>query len=69
MLVRIDEATVENGCLQMVADHPHRGLFRARAPRTEADMAGMQFEYCAEKHRSFAADIEREAGREYVFRV
>jgi 2-aminoethylphosphonate dioxygenase len=115
-LVCIDEATIENGCLQMVAGHQHRGLFRSWEPLTEADMAGMNFEYCptqpgdvvffdsyaphaseanmsdrirriyfatynrlsegdhleryyADKHRSFPPDIERETGREYVFRV
>jgi 2-aminoethylphosphonate dioxygenase len=115
-LVCIDEATVENGCLQMVAGHQHRGLFRSWEPLTEADMAGMAFEYCptssgdvvffdsyaphaseanlsdrirriyfatynrlsegdhleryyADKHRSFPPDIEREAGKDYVFRV
>lgn len=116
VLVCIDEATIENGCLQMVAGHQHRGLFRVWEPLTEADMADMKFEYCptkpgdvvffdsyaphasepnmsakirrlyfatynrlsegdhleryyADKHKSFPPDIEREAGREYVFRV
>ena len=43
VMVCIDEATVENGCLKMVAGHHRRGLFRSWEPLTEADMAGMEF--------------------------
>ncbi|MFQ5783747.1 MAG: phytanoyl-CoA dioxygenase family protein, partial [Alphaproteobacteria bacterium] len=115
-MVCIDEATLENGCLNMVAGHHKRGLFREWEPLTEEDMAGMEFiacptkpgdlaffdsyaphasepnmsdtirrlyfvtynrlsegdqmaRYYADKHRSFPPDIEREAGKEYVFRV
>jgi len=43
VMVCIDEATVENGCLQLVAGHQHRGLLREWEPLTEEDMAGMDF--------------------------
>lgn len=115
-MVSIDEATVENGCLKMVAGHHRRGLYREWEPLTEADMADMDFVSCptkpgdialfdcytphasdpndsetvrriyfatfnrlsegdhlerhyADKHASFPPDIERVAGREYVYRV
>lgn len=42
-MVCIDEATVENGCLQIAAGHQSRGLFRSWEPLTDADMAGMTF--------------------------
>lgn len=116
VLVCIDEATVENGCLQMVAGYQHKGLYRVWEPLTEEDMKGMKFEYCptkpgdvvffdsyaphaseanmsnrirrlyfatynrksegdhldryyADKRKSFPPDVEREPGKEYVFRV
>jgi len=116
VLVSIDEATVENGCLQMVSGHHQRGLFKSWEPLGEADMAGMDFVHCptrpgdvvffdcfaphasdpnmtgetrriyyatynrasagehmaqyyADKHKSFPPDIDRDPGKEYVFRV
>ncbi len=116
VMVCIDEATLENGCLKMVAGHHKRGLFREWEPLTEADMEGMEFVACptkpgdlaffdsyaphasepnmsdtirrlyfatynrlsegdqmaryyADKRKSFPPDIEREPGKEYVFRV
>ncbi len=116
VMVCIDEATLENGCLKMVAGHHRRGLFREWEPLTEEDMAGMEFvpcptapgdlaffdsyaphasdpnlsdkvrrlyfatynrlsagdhmeEYYADKRKSYPPDIEREPGKEYVYRV
>jgi hypothetical protein len=116
VLVCIDEATIENGCLEVVSGHHKRGLFRSWEPMTEADMQGMKFvpvptkpgdliffdcyaphqskpnlsdkirrlyyatynklsagdhqaQYYADKHRNYPPDIEREPGKEYVFRV
>ena len=115
-MVCIDEATLENGCLKMVAGHHRRGLFREWEPLTEEDMEGMEFvpcptkpgdlaffdsyaphasepnlsdkirrlyfatyngfsegehmaQYYADKHNSYPPDIDREAGKEYVYRV
>jgi ectoine hydroxylase-related dioxygenase (phytanoyl-CoA dioxygenase family) len=115
-LVSIDDATVENGCLQLVAGHHQRGLFKSWRPLSEDDMAGMDFVHCptkpgdvvlfdcfaphasepnmtgetrrvyyatynraadgyhmaqyyADKHKSFPPDIDRDPGKEYVFRV
>ncbi len=43
-LVAIDEATAENGCLELAAGHHARGLIgREWAPLTEDDMRGMEF--------------------------
>jgi len=43
-LVSIDEATVENGCLELAAGHHRRGLIGQEwAPLTEHEMAGMAF--------------------------
>ncbi len=116
VMVTIDEATIENGCLQLVAGQHQRGLFRMWEPLTENDMKGMEFvphptkpgdlvffdcytphaseanmsnqirrlyfatynrlsagdhkaRYYADKRKSFPPDIERIAGKEYVFRV
>ena len=116
VMVCIDEATLENGCLKMVAGQHKRGLFREWEPLTEEDMEGMAFvpcptkpgdlaffdsytphaseanmsdkirrlyfatynrlsegnhlaEYYADKRKSFPPDIEREPGKEYVYRV
>lgn len=116
VMVCIDEATVENGCLQLVAGYQDQGLYREWEPLTDEDMAGMDFihyptkpgdmvffdcyaphasdpnltettrrlyfatynrlsagdhmvQYYADKHRTFPPDIDREAGKEYVFRV
>jgi len=115
-LVCVDEATVENGCLKMVAGHHKRGLFSSWEPLTDKDMADMDFVTCptkpgdlvffdcyaphasdpnmsdnirriyfatynklsegdhlehyyADKRKTYPPDIEREAGKEYVFRV
>jgi hypothetical protein len=43
VLVSIDAATVENGCIEMVAGHHKRGLFRSWEPLTDDDMKGMSF--------------------------
>jgi 2-aminoethylphosphonate dioxygenase len=43
VLVCIDEATIENGCLQMVSGFQHRGLYREWEPLTDDDMADMEF--------------------------
>lgn len=116
VMVCVDEATLENGCLKMVAGHHKRGLFREWEPLTEEDMEGMEFvpcptkpgdivffdsyaphasepnmsdnirrlyfatynrlsdgdrmdEYYADKHKSLPPDIDREAGKEYVYLV
>lgn len=43
-LVSIDEATGENGCLELVAGHHTRGLVgKEWTPLTERDMQGMRF--------------------------
>ncbi|MBT4218422.1 MAG: phytanoyl-CoA dioxygenase family protein [Rhodospirillaceae bacterium] len=116
VLVCIDEATVENGCLQMVAGNHTRGLYRSWEPLTEDDMADMDFVHCptkpgdivffdcyaphasdpntsdktrriyfatynklsegdhlaqyyADKHENYPPDIDRLAGKDYVYRV
>jgi 2-aminoethylphosphonate dioxygenase len=116
VLVSIDEATVENGCLQLCAGHHKRGLFQLWEPLTEKDMQGMAFKhlptkpgdlvffdcyaphasdpnltertrrlyyatynrksagdhmarYYADKHKNYPPDVDRAAGKEYVFRV
>ncbi len=46
VMVCIDEATPENGCLELVAGHHKRGLFRKWEPLTEEDMEGMDFVPC-----------------------
>jgi hypothetical protein len=43
VLLSIDEATIENGCLQICAGHHKRGLFQSWEPLTEKDMLGMEF--------------------------
>jgi len=43
VMVCIDEATIENGCLQLVAGHQDRGLYREWEPLTDEDMADMEF--------------------------
>ena len=49
VLVSIDEATVDNGCLQMCAGHHQEGLFRSWEPLSEDDMADMEFVHCPTK--------------------
>lgn len=116
VMVCIDAATVENGCLQLVKGQHRKGLFREWEPLTDEDMADMNFEnypthpgdvvffdcytphasepnltdqtrrlyfatynplsqgdhlqqYYSDKHKTFPPDIDREQGKEYVFRV
>ncbi|MEN8133196.1 MAG: phytanoyl-CoA dioxygenase family protein [Pseudomonadota bacterium] len=42
-LVGIDEATLENGCLQVAAGHHDKGMFKEWTPLTEKYMQGMKF--------------------------
>ena len=44
VLISIDKATIENGCLELCARHHNKGLFKSWEPLNEADMAGMVFE-------------------------
>ena len=116
VLVCIDDATIENGCLQVVAGHHQGTRYSEWAPLTAADMAGMELIACptrrgdiilfdsytphasepnmtdqvrriyfatynrlsegdhlaayyADKRKSYPPDVERETGKEYVFRV
>ena len=116
VLVSIDAATLENGCLELCRGHHQRGLFNSWEPLSEADMEDMRFEpaptapgdvvffdcyaphqsspnmsdtvrriyyatynrasdgdhmaqYYADKFKNFPPDIDRQAGKEYVFRV
>lgn len=116
VMVCIDEATVENGCLEMVAGRHKEGLLREWEPLTEADCRDMKWisaptkpgdvvffdsyaphrsapndsnktrrlyfatynrasagdmmeRYYAEKYKSFPPDIDREAGKEYRYKV
>jgi hypothetical protein len=39
----IDEATAENGCIELVAGHHRRGLFESWRPLSEEEMTGMAF--------------------------
>ena len=43
VMVCIDEATIDNGCLQLVAGYNNKGLYREWEPLTEEDMQGMEF--------------------------
>ena len=43
VLVSIDAATIENGCLELCAGYHQRGLFNSWEPLTEADIEGMDF--------------------------
>lgn len=49
VLLCIDEATTENGCIEIVSGHHKRGLFKSWEPLSEADMAGMKFMPCPTK--------------------
>lgn len=116
VMVCIDQATIENGCIELAPGQNRRGLLRGMEPLTEGDIADMEFipyptrpgdialfdaytphrsapnptpttrriyfatynrasegdhleEYYADKHKNFPPDIEREAGREYIFKV
>ena len=115
-MVCIDEATIENGCIELAPGQNRRGLLRGMEPLTAEDTAGMGFvaypmkpgdmalfdayvphrsepnptgtarrmyfatynrasegdhlvRYYADKRKNYPPDIEREAGREYVYRV
>jgi len=46
VLVCIDEATAENGCLQIAVGHHKRGLHTSWEPLTDADMRDMTFVDC-----------------------
>ena len=46
VMVCLDEATIDNGCLQLVAGHQNHGLYREWEPLSEEDMAGMEFIHC-----------------------
>lgn len=46
VMVCIDPATIENGCLELVAGHQHKGIYREWEPLTDADMADMNFKPC-----------------------
>ena len=48
-LVGIDEATEENGCLEITAGHHHKGMFEEWTPLTEENMQGMKFVSCPTK--------------------
>ena len=116
VMLCIDEATLENGCLEVAPGQNRRGLLRGMEPLKDEDTAGMKFnahptkpgdlvlfdaytphrsepnptnstrrmyfatynrasegdhltQYYADKHRNFPPDIEREAGKEYVYKV
>ena len=43
ILVSIDPATIENGCLEICARHHKKGLFKSWEPLSESDMEGMIF--------------------------
>ncbi|MSP80918.1 MAG: phytanoyl-CoA dioxygenase family protein [Rhodospirillales bacterium] len=43
VLVSIDEATVENGCIEIISGGHKRGLSRSWEPMTKSDLAGMKF--------------------------
>jgi ectoine hydroxylase-related dioxygenase (phytanoyl-CoA dioxygenase family) len=43
VMVCIDEATIENGCLELAPRQNRRGLLRGMEPLTEADTADMNF--------------------------
>ncbi len=43
VLVCIDEATVENGCMQMVSGFHQRGLYKSWEPLTDENMKDMEF--------------------------
>ena len=119
MLVSIDDATIENGCLELAAGHHAKGLIgkvweplneedasrerldlvsfasqagdaaifnsfvphqskpnRTNEPRrvlymtyNKASAGDYRVQYYADKRQNYPPDIEREAGKDYVFRV
>lgn len=46
VMLCVDAATEENGCLRVVAGHQSDGLARSWEPLTDADMDGMEFKPC-----------------------
>lgn len=46
VMLCLDEATIENGCLEVTAGHHKRGLLRGMEPLSEEDMEGMDFVHC-----------------------
>ncbi len=48
-LIGIDEATEENGCLEVTSGHHHRGMFKEWTPISEEDMKDMKFVLCPTK--------------------
>jgi ectoine hydroxylase-related dioxygenase (phytanoyl-CoA dioxygenase family) len=115
-MICVDEATVENGCLEVAPGHHRRGLLRGMEPLTDDDTKDMTFiayptkpgdmvlfdayaphrsepnltnttrrmyfgtynrasegdhldQYYADKRKNFPPDIEREANKEYVYKV
>lgn len=44
VLLSIDAATTENGCLKIAKGHHQKGIYRSWEPLTEDDMDGMAFE-------------------------
>ncbi len=49
VMVCIDEATIENGCLQMVSGFQGYSLYREWEPLTDEDMSNMGFIHCPTK--------------------
>ncbi len=43
VMLCVDPATLENGCLELVAGYQHRGIYREWTPLTDEDMADMRF--------------------------
>jgi hypothetical protein len=46
VMVCIDSATLENGCIEVAAGHHRRGLLRGMEPLKPEDMEGMEFKPC-----------------------
>ena len=116
VMICIDPATEENGCLELAPGQNKRGLLRGMEPLTADDIADMEFVSCptrpgdmvlfdaytphrsepnltettrrlyyatynrasegdhlesyhADKHKNFPPDIERDADKEYVYKV
>ena len=46
VMVSIEAADAENGCLQVAPEHHRRGIIRAWEPLTDEDLAGMEFVLC-----------------------
>lgn len=46
VMVCIDEAAIENGCLELAPGQHRRGLLRGMEPLKDEDMVGMEFRMC-----------------------